>query len=115
MVLLRKQITYRNKPYEVRWEEEHYHYIDGYGEKYISLILYEITEKKTLWFNYKDYKEVYKIDVTNYYNDYDYIKQINKLFEAYEIILCKNKDKENRLEELEQWDGVIKGGTYAST
>lgn len=105
MVLLKKQITYRNKPYEVRWEEEHYHYIDGYGEKYISLILYEITEKKTLWFNYKDYKELCKIDVTDDYSSY--IDQINKLFEAYEIILCKNKEKENRLEELEQWDGVI--------
>lgn len=111
MVLLKKQITYRNKPYEVRWEEyfdDNYYDYCGLGDKIIELVLYEIIEKKILWFKYKDYKKVYSLNVTDKYCDSDYIEQINKLFKVYEIILYKEKEETQRLSNLEQWDGVIK-------
>ena len=111
MVLLKKQITYKDKPYEVRWEESYdeYHDYTGYGGyrcKIIELVLYEIKESKFLWFNRKDYKEIYKLNVTDFYEK-DYIEQINKLFKAYEIILCKEREKHRRISELEDWDGII--------
>lgn len=105
MPILKKQITYKNKQYEVRWEEGYNDYAYGYGDKIIELVLYEVIEKELLGFKRKDYKEVCKIDVTNVYCGY--IEQINTLFKAYEIILCKEREKAQRLEELEQWDGII--------
>ena len=75
------------------------------------MVLYEIKENKFLWFNCKDYKEVYKLNVTDFY-DKDYIEQINKLFKAYEIILCKERERRIRISELEDWDGIIKGDEY---
>ena len=107
MILLKKQVVYKDKPYEVRLEESYNDYAYGYGDKIIELVLYEIKEYETWKFKSKDYKKVCKLNVTD--DKTSYIDQINRLFKVYEVILCKEKEETKRLEEIEDWDGIIKG------
>ena len=108
-------ITYKNKEYEVRWEEgsllgKHF---------YDHITVYEV---KKILKNYKYYKEVYSVN-ENYLMDYlssihiykdnpnYYIEEIKCLFNLMEYDASKkekaNKEKYTKEKALEEWNGIL--------
>lgn len=102
---MKKQVTYKGKEYEVRWEKV---------RQLDYIVIYEVNIKRI-----KAYKEIYNYPLY-FLNEYIkisiddpnvYIEQVKTLFKLWEGSEERKKQKEeienNKQQALNEWDGVI--------